>query len=207
MFSTAGCGFLQTSENKPVPLVPEAKSGFPFSTSEPENFQCEMVVTSGGVTRRTLVARQGNLRRVDFEAGEKGQRAILQTDKEYLIAFDRKIFAEKAVTGAASADRQYSELTSELLNRGEHAVFEEIGREASVVKYKLTFDGGDATEIIVHFDEAIGMPVKQEFFSLDGNERTLQYSVEILGFRTDVDEGLFAIPAGFRKVSLSEFYK
>ena len=207
LFATAGCGFLQTNENKPVPLVPETKSQLPFATKEPENFQCEMVVTAGETTRRALLARKGMRRRVDFDVGEKKQRGILQTDKEYVIAFDAKIYAENAVKYGSGGDEQFSELTSELLNRDYHAEFEEIGREKSVVKYKVRFDGGEANEIIVYFDETIGMPVKQEFFAVDGTEKTLQYSVELVNFRTDVDESLFTIPAGFRKVSLSEFYK
>ncbi len=207
LFSVAGCGFLQTNENKPVPLVPEAKNRFPFATKEPENFHCEIVVTAGDVTRRTMLARKGSLRRIDFDPGEKNQRTILQTDKEYLIAFDKKIYAEKAVkTGPVTADAQFSELTSELLNLGERSEIEEIGREKSIVKYRVNFDGGDANEIVVYYDETIGMPVKQEFFAVAGTEKSLQYSVEIVNFQTDVDDGLFAIPAGFRKVSLGEFY-
>ena len=208
LFSGAGCRFLQTSENKPVPVAPETKGRFPFATKEPDDFQCEMVVTAGETTRRTMLARKGDKRRVDFDLGETNQRAILRTDKEYLIAFDKKIYAEKAVkSGTASADAQFTDLTSELLNRGEHAAFSEIGREKSVVRYKVSFDGDDLSEIIVYFDESIGMPLKQEFFSVEGAEKTLQYSVELVNFHTDVDDGVFTIPAGFRKVSLSEFYK
>jgi hypothetical protein len=207
LFLVAGCGFLQTNENKTVPLVPEPKSRFPFATKEPENFQCEMVVTAGNLTRRTLMARKGSSRRVDFDPGEKNQRAVLHTDKEYLLAFDKKIYAEKTVpTGPISADAQFSELTSELLNRGEHAEFEEIGREGTVVKYNVRLEGGGMNEIIVYFDEAIGLPVKQEFFTVNGTEKLLQYSVEIVNFQTDVDENVFAIPAGFRKVTLGEFH-
>jgi outer membrane lipoprotein-sorting protein len=207
LFFTAGCGFLQTSENKPLPLVPETKSRFPFATKEPENFQCEIVVTAGETTRRTLLAKKGERRRVDFDPNEKNHRAVLQTDKEYLIALDQKIYAEKtAKSGPITADAQFSELTSELLNRGERAQFEEVGREKSVVKYKVSFSGGETNEIIIYFDETIGMPMKQEFFAMNGAEKTLQYSVEIVNFRTDVDESLFAIPVGFRKVSLGEFY-
>ncbi len=208
LFATAGCGFLQTSENKPVPLVPETKSRFPFATKEPENFQCEIVVTAGETTRRTLLARKGDRRRVDFDLGEKKQRGILQSDKDYLIAPGEKIYAENAAKpGTASADAQFTELTSELLNRSNRAEFEEIGREKSVVRYRVRFNGGESDEIVIYFDETIGLPVKQEFFAVDGTEKSLQYSVELVNFRTDVDESLFAIPAGFRKVSLSEFYK
>ena len=205
LFFIAGCGFLQSGENKPVPLVPETKNRFPFKTKEPEDYQCEIVVTAGEATRRTILARKSGRRRVDFDVGEKNQRSVLQTDKEYLIAFDKKIFAENTVkTGVG--DSQFTELTSELLNRGEHAEFEEIGREKSVVRYRVILEAGDSNEIIVHFDEAIGMLVKQEFFAINGAAKTLQYAVEITNFRTDVDESLFAIPAGFRKVSLGEFH-
>jgi outer membrane lipoprotein-sorting protein len=207
LFLVGGCGFLETGENKPVLIVPETKSRIPFKTKEPETFQCEVVVTTGDATRRTLLARKGERRRIDFDPGEKDQRAVLRSEKEYVLAFDKKIYAEKAApTGPISADAQFSELTSELLTRGERAEFEEIGREGSIVKYVVHLEGGEANEILVYFDEAIGLPVKQEFLTISGAERTLQYSVEIVNFRTDVDESLFAVPAGFRKVSLSEFH-
>ena len=207
LFPTAGCGLLPSASNSQAPLVPEIKSSLPFATREPENFQCDMVVTADGSTRRTMLARMGERRRTDFEAGEKQHRAVLSTDKEYLIAFDEKIYAERPPkAGAASSEQQFTDLTLDLLNRGERAEFEEIGRENSVIMYRVILGDAYSNEIIVHFDEAIGLPVKQEFFALNGDEKTLQYSVELLNFRTDVDEGLFVIPAGFRRVSLSGFY-
>ncbi len=207
LFLVGGCGFLKTGENKPVPIVPETKSRIPFKTKEPETFQCEIDVTVGETVRSTLLARKGDLRRIDFDPGEKNQRTILQTDKEYLLSFDKKIYAEKATrTAPISADAQFSELTSELLNRGGRAEFEEIGREETVIKYKVSVED-NSNEIIVYFDEAIGMVVRQEFFSGKGVDKTLQYLVAMTGFRTDVGDELFAIPAGFRKVSLGEFYE
>lgn len=207
LLATTGCGFLQTSENKQPTQLPVIKSRVPFATKEPENFQCEIVVTTGETTRRTRLARIGSRRRIDFDFGERNQRAVLNNDKEYLIGADDKIYAEKtAKVGAASTDAQFSELTSELLNRGERAQFEEIGREQSIIRYKVRLEDGKSNEIIIYFDELIGMPVKQEFFALNGEERTLQYAVELLNFRTDVDESLFAIPAEFQKVSLNDFY-
>ena len=52
---------------------------------------------------------------------------------------------------------------------------------------------------MIYFDEAIELPVKQEFFSIDGETRTLKYSMELRDFQTSVDPSVFQIPVGFRR--------
>ena len=72
-----------------------------------------------------------------------------------------------------------------------------IGRDNSIIKYRVRIDDDDTSEIIVYFDEAIGMPVKQEFYSVNGEEKTLRYAMEIVNFRTQPDDAAFTVPAGF----------
>ena len=44
------------------------------------------------------------------------------------------------------------------------------------------------------------MPVKQEFFAVDGERRTIMFSVEFKDLKLEADDILFAVPTGFTKV-------
>jgi hypothetical protein len=200
LISTAGCGFVGSEENDSAPVVDGPKSKIPFRTKEPESFQCEIVETAGDSVRRIRLAKKGTWRRIDFDPGEKTHRAVLQTDKEYVIEFARGAYAESA----AGSGGQFSELTHELLNNLRHAEFEESAREGSIIRYTVRPADSEASEIVVHYDESIGMPVKQEFFSTAGEARTLQFLVELINFRTEPDADAFAVPAVFRKLSMAE---
>jgi hypothetical protein len=200
LFSTAGCGLLKTGENAPFTTVEEPKSRFPFKTKEPENFQCDIVETTGEAVRRKRLAKKGTSRRIDFDPGEKTHRALLQTDRSYVIDVGRGIYAENA----PAAGGQFSELTHELLSTSPHAEFEEIAREGTLVSYTVRPAGSSTSEIVVHYDESIGMPVKQEFFSVTGEGRSLEFTVESVNFRPDPEADLFSLPANFRRVPMNE---
>ena len=152
--------------------------------------------------RRKRLAKKGNWRRIDFDLGEPAHRAVLQTDREYVIDIGRRIYAETAQQ--AAGQDQFSDLTRELLNADQRAEFEEIGREGTIIRYTVRLSDSGSSEIVVHFDESIGLPVKQEFFSTIGGERTLGFTVEIVNFRTQPDLGLFSVPAEYKKVSVNE---
>ena len=202
-FSTIACGWLGGSNNTAVPVTKEPKGRFPFKTKEPENFQCEIVETAGDSVRRKRVAKKGNWRRVDFDFGERSQRALLQTEREYVLDFNRRAYIETPrPTGG-----QFSQLTHELLNTGEHSSFEEIGRDEKIVHYLVRFSNSRSDEVIVHYDESIGLPVKQEYFSHDGGERILRFTVELVNFTTEPDPDAFLVPNGFRKVSEDELLR
>lgn len=200
--SAAGCGLVNTVENTSAPTTELPRNRFPFSTKEPENFQCEIVETAGNVVRRKRVAKKGAWRRIDFDFGESGQRAMLQADKEYIIHVNRGVYAER--TPAAGTADQFAEITHELLNIEQFSDFEETGREGSIVRYRVRPADGSLSEIIVDYDESIGMPVKQQFYSIDGSERTLRFSIEMSGFKSDPDPEIFLLPASWKKVSMKE---
>ncbi len=208
LFFIAGCGFRQNDQTESVSHVPETKNKIPFPTKEPDNFQCEIVVISGETMRKTFTARKGEKRRIDFNFGDENQSSVLQNDSEYLIAYKQKIYTKNSPTpGSKAGDIQFSDLTSEILNRTDHAEVEELGRENNMIKYKVRIDENNASEVLIYVDETIGMPVRQEFFNLNGEERMLQYAVELRNLKLEADESLFGIPKGFRKVSVEEFYK
>lgn len=204
----AGCSFWQNNQNTSVPLISEPKNEFPFSAKEPENFQAEIVVTSGGTERKTFIARNGEKRRIDYNFGEETQHSVLQTNKEYVISNRKKIFAEFLPRGGSSMNQPpQNDLTAELLNRRDYANFEQLSLENNLMKYRVRINESDASEILIYVDEASGLPIKQEFFSVDAEQRTLQYSVELRNFKLETSDEFFVIPAGFRRVSVGDFYR
>ncbi len=197
---TAGCGIFHTTDNSKTRSIEEPKRRIPFSTVEPENFQCEIVETAGPVVRRKRLAKMGLWRRVDLDYGEPGQRALLQTDKEYIIDVGGRRYAETE-TGQGG---RFSDLTHELLSRGQYSEFEETKSDGNSVVYTVRPENGGSSEIVVHYDKLIGLPVKQEFYSLAGAERTLAFTIEIVNFVNQPSQDAFIIPEEFKKVPLEE---
>lgn len=200
MLSTTGCGIFGTRGDIATRISDDTKSNIPFKTTEPENFQCEIVETAGKIVRRKRIAKKGTWRRVDLDYGEPAQRALLQTDKNYILDIGRGLYAE----GQTGTGGQFSELTHELLNTGQRSEFEETSRDGNMAVYTIRPADGGSSEIVVHYDESVGMPVKQEFFSLAGGTRTLAFTVEIVNFKREPDADAFSIPSGFKKVPIGQ---
>lgn len=202
MPTLTGCWRPDAAPESPVPAVKAPKGKFPFKTREPENFQCDIIETAGTVTRRKRLAMKGPWARLDLDLGTADHRAILVTDKEYLIDFDRGIYAERSQpTGQPGA---FSELTRELLLASPHTEFEEIGREGSIIRFRATTDRSEQSEAVIHYDETIGLPVKQEFFSIVNGNKSLQFTIEIVNFTSGSNSEAFSIPSGLRKVPFDE---
>lgn len=209
----SGCRFWQkTNEanNASTSSISEdLKSAIPFSTKEPEQFQAEIVVTANDAQRKTFVARNGANRRYDFNAGAKNQVTNLQTDKNYLISPERKVYAETNGAQNVPADDWENFLTTEWLNENHEASFEKLETADNLTKYRVRLGGGGAaaSEMLISIDEQLGLPVKQEFYALNGEQKILTYSVELKNLKLKTDENLFAVPTDFKKVSAEEFRK
>jgi hypothetical protein len=195
----AGCSLWRSDPTPTTTLASSPTSEFPFSLHEPDVFQAEIVIRTGENERHILIARSGGRRRIDYDAGTGNQRAVLITDKEYLLSFKRKEYTERPLaTGLSAVD---ASLTGHLLNAHDYSDLEEIGREGPVIQYRARINEGSAAETMIFFDQSIGLPVKQEFFSIEGEARTLRYTFELRGFKTDVDESVFQIGSEFRRVN------
>jgi hypothetical protein len=195
----AGCSFWKSEQNAaPVPPSSPANE-FPFSVHEPEIFQAEMVIRAGENERHILIARRGDQRRIDYDPGTETHRAVIVTDKEYLVNFKRKEYTERPLSSNLSSVD--STLTGQMMNARDYSDFEEVGRDGSMIQYKGHVNEGTASEIMVSFDKSISLPVKQEFYSIEGETRTLRYSFELRGFKTEVDDSVFQIGREFRKVN------
>jgi hypothetical protein len=193
----AGCNLWRGNENSAVNFASEPKSEFPFVAHEPDIFQADIVVRTGETERRTLIARNGGMRRMDFDVGTDNRHAVLITDKEYLLYYKRMTVEEHELSSNAAA--HYEPLTAQILNLRDYAGFDEISRNGSVIQFRARVNGSRNSEVLIFFDESIGLPVRQEFYSIEGDERTLQYSVELRDFRPDVQPELFTVPPNFRR--------
>jgi hypothetical protein len=191
----AGCSSSGVEQNSTSIPIPPRKSDLPFSTREPDVFQVDIVIKTGDRERLVSIAREGSKRRVTYDVGTDDQRTVVRTDKEYLLFAKRRAYVERELSSAAPQ----SELGSYLLITRPRAEFEEVGREGTVVQYKAVINESGASEVVIFYDEAIGMPVKQEFYSTRGDDRKLRYSVELRNFKTSVDVGAFEIPSGFHR--------
>ncbi len=210
----SSCRWWQKAENETPPPTPfvakEIKSGIPFATKEPENFQAEFVVMTGETEDKTFAARSSNNRRYDFNYGQKTQISVVQTadDKSFLVFQDKKIYVENSNNEIIqTAENPFDFLTTEWLNQKADTKFEQLGAESGLMKYRVNLGGNQNSESIIWVDENIGLPVKQEFYSINGEQRILNFTFEMKNFKPQADAVLFEVPKDFRKVSAEEFRK
>lgn len=208
----AGCRFWQKTNDANSSATPavadDLKSEIPFSTREPEQFQAEIVVTANETERKTFVARDGANRRRDFNFGTKNQLTNLQTDKNYLILPDKKIYVEKTASPEASAIDEWADfLTTEWLSAKWEADFEKLETSENLTKYRVNLGSPDSTEVYIYIDERLGLPVRQEFYAVAGGQKILMYLFELKNLKLETNGNLFAVPPDFKKVSAEKFEK
>ena len=218
----SACGFCgKRSENSnasPPPFTArEIPSVIPFSNKEPEVFQCEIVVSTfindEKSERKTFIARNAARRLTIFAAGEKTEISLLQIGEggAFSISQAKKIYTENAAGRASpvSSGEAFGDfLTVARLNSKASAAFESLGAENGLSKFLVRLNNSETSEILVFVDENLKIPVRQEFYSRAGDEKTLLYTVELKNFQLQVDDKLFEPPPkDFRKVSREEFDK
>lgn len=185
--------------------VAEIKSEIPFATKEPEIYQTEIVVTANGVEELILTARNGANRLTTYDYRESFEFGYLQTgaDTSFLIARKQKIYAENQTAENGAADEIFP--TAALLNQKRAAIYEPLGAENGAAKYRVVIDGAVNSEIVVTVDKNINLPVKQEFYSVEGNRKTLISMTELRNFSLQSDPRNFELPKDYKKVSPPEF--
>ena len=214
----SACQFWGKSAETPTPtptpfVASEIPSDIPFSTKEPEIYQAEIINASFSngekVERKTFTARNGAKYLTTFNLGEKYQVSQLQIEgKTFLIHPDKKVYTENAInqTNSAYTGETLSDfLTIEWLNQKTSAVFENQGEENGLTKYLVRLGDTPNSETLIFVNESFKIPVKQEFFSVSGDQKTLMFSTEITNIRLVTEENLFEIPRDFRKITPKEF--
>ena len=200
---TAACGMQPAANDNGGGIVLDAEKR-PFPTKEPEIFQCDITITANGTVRLIKLARNGPRRRIEFDAGTPDARIVLIADKAYSILPARRVYFEQDAA-AGTFDQLQADLTRHLLSDTTAASYEMLSAEGDLDVYRSVNESKN-TEIIVTVDRTLGIPVKQEFFSLAG-ERKAIYTVEVSNFSPSAGDDLFTLPSGLRKISAAEFSK
>jgi hypothetical protein len=190
--------------------VSEIKSAIPFSTKEPNVYQTEISIAANGVEDSTFTARNATNQLTVFDFRKKTEFALLKNGENqiFLINHRRKIYAENASTANVSevkGDSLKDFLTAEWLNQKKDAKFETLSAENGFAKYRVNLDETTNSEIIVFVDEKIGLPVKQEFYTISGEQKTLSFTVELKNFSQQIEAKNFDLPKDYRKVMPKEF--
>lgn len=206
----SACRFWQSNNGAtttPTPInVEEIKSRIPFNTKEPETFQTEIVTTANNAESKIFAARNGANQLTIFDYQTASETASLQLGgANYLIARHRKIYTENQPATNDSGDELFP--VTGLLNQREIAAFELLSDETDLAKYRITLDASKKSEIVITVDKKINLPVKQEFFSISGEQKTLMTTTELKNFSLQTDLQNFELPKDFKKVSPAEFYK
>ena len=210
---SSACRFWQKAGGEtpaPTPFTAEELiSEIPFSTKEPEVFQLEIVITANGSENKIFAARAGANRRFDYDAGGKNQVSKMRSDKNYLLIQDKKLYTEEAPEGFSGAESWTDFLTTEWLSAKTDAKFFKLGAENNLVKYRVVFGEAEnaRSESLIFVDENVNLPVRQEFYSIQGEQKTLTMTVELKNLKLEAAAELFAVPADYRRVSFEEFQK
>lgn len=206
----SSCKYLQNSSNSNSSSnqtsVSETETDEVYPTKEPETFQAEIVEkTEDNEVEKTFIAKSGQRFLV-----KKDQIGTLKVDanKSYAINFTKKIYAETEEKfdeiKEPTEETLQQFLTNEWLNQKSDAKFENLGEENGLKKFQAKFD---ASETLIYYDENLKLPVKQEFYSVEGEQKSLLFSISLENIKFIVDENWFEVPKDFRKVSIEEFRK
>ena len=215
LLSCQACSFCQSKTDatvSPAPAVAqELESEIPFLTKEPDAFQTEIVVTAkDNFEDKTFIAKNGANRFIAFDFQGKTEFALLQLggNQSFLIAPSQKVFAENQLeTAGAESETLNDLLTAGWSNQKADAKFERLGAENNFVKYLVSLDETKKSEIIISVDEKIGLPVKQEFYSMSNGQKTLTLTMEIKNFSLQTEAKYFEVPKDYKKVLLKEFWE
>jgi hypothetical protein len=206
----------------------------PFATKEPEQYQATRFITSseGGETTmegdagsRTLIARDGDRRREDYEAAAGEKISYLQLPEGiYVLLPAKKLYAELNPETSGD-DAESAPLMSvppdfspdKLLNETRpESRYEKLGAEnlngRATTKYRVVVKGktGAAQEIvtesIVWVDESLGMPIKTETTSTGAAGSWAKFTMELRDIKETVDAGMFELPADYQRVAARELF-
>lgn len=211
MLFASACSFFQSqpdAEKLPTPFVAEElKSVIPYATKEPTIYQTEIVVTANRTEDKFFTARNEENRLTVFNYQTESETSVLQigNGQTFIIAANRKIYTEKDASAKSETADDF--FTAEWLNQKTDATFETLAPENNLARYRVSLDDAANSEIIIYVDRVIGLPVRQEFYSVAGEQKTLTLTTELRNFNAQTEAKFFEVPKDFRKVSSKEFYE
>lgn len=215
---STSCASQRSSQNTKTENQLTVASVPPFSTKEPERYQATRTITTSiqgnVVVRKVMIARDGQLRREEYFDPDLPNIVYLYLPAgTTVIGPSEKIFSEVgpgAETTPASATDQLESSTDQLtLLDSVQTSYERLGPDSvngrSAIKYRVVVNRPDSptvstSESVIWIDDALGMPIKSEAKSANGNYTTM----ELLDLKLEVAASLFQVPEGFQKVEIVE---
>jgi hypothetical protein len=187
--------------------VTGTKTEPPYQNVEADTYEFLVEQSRASGIEKYHIARKGDKSRVDNAYGDPSQTSSLHTDKDYVISASTKSYAEFE-SGHGYDDRAATveAVTGGLIGGRSEAVYEKIGSENGMTRYRVTGIAGKPTESIITVDEKLGFPVVKELYRLEGG-RALDVTYKISGYKTDVDDALFNFTKDYKKVPLEEIRK
>ena len=202
-----GCsGPSNENSNASTPTAEPPVSSIPFKTIEPIQYQAGRIFFRQ-CGRKKVHCQKRSKRRIDHNYGTERQLTVIETTKTVVIDPQRRVYAERPANSGKAEPDFIQDMTRQLLAVREKAVFRELGEENGRVMYSVRVADSDISEIVVFADPTIGMPTRQEFYSTVNNERILRYWFELTNLELTAEDELFAVPEGYRKISVEEFYR
>jgi outer membrane lipoprotein-sorting protein len=207
------------STNQSTPQEQSFSTKPPFLTREPEKYQAERIVTftnaaGGATTSKLSIARAGDSRREEMEQG--GQKIVFLDNggSRLVLLPEARIYSEVTTGDGSVAAMDSLELGSspERLLHEQPPIstsYQKLGTEVingrTTTRYQLIVNTSPAAnvskdETFLWLDESLGMLIKSESKSPDG--RTVV--MELTDISLDVDDNLFRIPEGYKKVATAE---
>ncbi|HEU4769458.1 MAG TPA: hypothetical protein VFS77_18980 [Pyrinomonadaceae bacterium] len=191
----------------------------PFQTKEPDRYHATRiitVVTPNGetVVTKTLIARDGPLRREEFETASQRIVYLETGEGRFVLLPEAKVYAAVTSDDEAAIDRESEEsspdrlLHLEPISTSYQAMGTEVIAGRNARKYRVvvnnsTLENVTQNETLIWIDETLNMPVKSETKSADGARTTM----ELTDVGIDPDFGLFEVPAGYEKIAFPELRK
>ena len=196
----------------------------PFPTKEPKTYEATRIISSSLSsanaaaqlhTNQILVARDGEQRREEYEAGALGSIVFLENQSgRFILLPQAKLYAdanEPSDSAQAAQLQVETELTAPdlLLNESSAILqYQKLGTEViagrTATKYKVVNSNSTATnETFIWVDETLGMPIATQYSGNNGEISTSIF-MQLQNIRTEVDPKIFALPVGYRKVAAAE---
>ncbi len=194
----SACGGSQSNANTGFIPATAPKGEYPFSVAEPDVYRAEVLITTGETEERYFIARKGERWRRDHY--RLGALAIteLGSGGAYVIDHRTKTYSQEPAAGDVAG----FDPTGLAFFRGkEYYDFDEVGRDGGALRYKVRKGENLADDILITIDEASGMIIRQEFTSDTGES----FLYELHDLRFEVDDSVFSLPVGYRKVDWRAF--
>jgi len=123
-----------------------------------------------------------------------------------------KVYTDLTENSTITTDEEEASPDRLLHEDSERTSYQKLGSEIvggrNANKYRIIVNSSTAanvsqSETVMWIDEALQMPVKSETKSADGTRVTM----EVSEIKLDVDNDLFKVPEGYKKLTFSELRK